>query len=363
MSQSANGPNSPVVSVVIPCRNEGSNIALCLDSVVSQKIPAGGFEVLVIDGMSDDDTREILGKYIDRFPFIRLIDNPHQTTPFAMNAGIREARGKYIAIMGSHNWYAEDYLVQAVEVLEETGVDNVGGAMYCEGKGRIQRAIAAAFHSAFSTGGAKWHDTGYEGPSDTVFGGVYRREVFDNIGLFDEELARNQDDELNLRLLCSGGKIWQSPRIRSSYYPRNSIKMLFRQYRQYGYWKVRVIQKHRLPASIRHIVPGAFVVVQLVLASLAFGGGFLGGIFGFEVASLVAKGAAILWIGILFLYVSLMLVISVLIARRGGWGLFPVLPAVFAAYHFGYGLGFVEGVWDFMLLDRSPSQSRTGLSR
>ena len=123
-----------------------------------------------------------------------------------MNAGIRAARGRYIAIMGAHNHYAPDYLRSSLEVLQETGADNVGGSMMCLGKSWLQRAIAAAHHSSFAVGGARWHDTTYEGPADTVFGGVYRREVFDRIGLFDEELVRNQDDEFNLASYASRWK-------------------------------------------------------------------------------------------------------------------------------------------------------------
>lgn len=228
-------------------------------SILAQHRPPGDFEIIVADGMSEDGTAEILGRLAQENPRLRVIDNPSQTTPCGMNIGIREAQGDYIAIMGAHNRYAPDYLCESVKVLEETQADNVGGAMICEAKSWMQRTIAAAHHSSFSVGGARWHDPDYEGPADTVFGGVYNREVFDRIGLFDEEFVRNQDDEFNLRLTRSGGKIWQSPRIKSWYCPRGSLAALFWQYRQYGYWKVRVIQKHRTPASLRQLVPGGFV--------------------------------------------------------------------------------------------------------
>lgn len=109
--------------------------------------------------------------------------------------------------MGAHNRYAPDYLRQNVQVLEETNADNVGGSMICEGRSHVQRAIALAHHSKFSAGGASWHNPNYEGPADTVFDGVYRREVFERVGLFDEELTRNQDDEFNLRLIQRGGRV------------------------------------------------------------------------------------------------------------------------------------------------------------
>jgi glycosyltransferase involved in cell wall biosynthesis len=259
----------PLVSVIVPCRNEKDHIEICIRSILAQEHQYGEFELIVADGMSDDGTRDILFRLSLQDGRLRVIDNPARTTPCGMNAGIRDAKGKYIAIMGAHNRYAPDYLRRSVEVLQETGASNVGGAMICDARSRLQRAIATAHHSAFSVGGARWHDVNYEGPTDTVFGGVYRREVFDRIGLFDEELVRNQDDEFNLRLARAGGKIWQSPQIKSWYTPRGSLRTLFQQYIQYGYWKVRVIQKHKLPASIRHLIPGLFLLLLIALPLLS----------------------------------------------------------------------------------------------
>jgi hypothetical protein len=187
----------------------------------------------------------------------------------------------------------------------------------------------------------------YEGPADTVFGGVYRREVFDRIGLFDEELVRNQDDELNLRLIRAGGKIWHSPLIKSWYKPRGSLVGLFRQYRQYGYWKVRVMQKHKLPASVRHLVPGVFVFSLVALPPLAFW----------------RPGAFFGWLGIVGAYCLSNVAASFLTAAKCGWKLFPLLPLVFACYHFAYGYGFLRGILDFMLLRRVPSRAYMNLTR
>src|SRR5438552_1613745 len=197
----------PAVSIVVPCRNEKGHIGTCIRSILAQEPPPGGFEVIVADGMSDDGTRDVLKRLAEEDPRLRVVDNPGRITPCGMNTGIREARGRYIAIMGAHNRYAPDYLCRSVEVLEGTGADDVGGAMVCEAESWLQQAIAAAHHSPFSVGGARWHNPDYEGPADTVFGGVYRREVFARIGFFDEELVRNQDDEFNLRLVRAGGKI------------------------------------------------------------------------------------------------------------------------------------------------------------
>ena len=325
----------PYISVIIPCRNEARHIRATVASLLVQAEPPGGCELLVVDGMSDDGTREILSELASREPRLKILDNPERITPVAFNRGIRAARGRVIVLMGAHNRYAPDYLLQTARVLEETGADNVGGAMVCEGENYIQRAIALAFHSPFAAGAARWHKPDYEGPADTVFGGAYRRELFERLGFFDEELVRNQDDEFNLRLARAGGKIWQSPRIKSWYQPRASLAKLFQQYYQYGYWKVRVIQKHKLPASIRHLVPGAFVVSLAGLAILALAG---------------VKVAAVGLAALAGLYLLANLGASILTAASGGWSYLPIVPIVFAAYHFGYGLGFWSGVWKFVIL-------------
>jgi len=339
--------NVPAVSIVLPCRNERNNIESCLQSLLKQEAPPGGYEIIVVDGMSNDGTRDILKRMVEETTDLCLIDNPRQITPCAMNAGIRVAKGWYIAIMGAHNRYAPDYLYRSVEVLEKTGADCVGGAMVCEGDSWIQRAIAASHHSSFSVGGARWHNPNYEGEADTVFGGVYRREVFENIGLFDEEFVRNQDDEFNLRLIRSGGKIWHSPQIRSWYHPRESLQALFRQYAQYGYWKVRVIQKHKSPSSIRQLVPSVFVLSLGVLSLVAFWSSIAGWMLKILVATYVLGDVAA----------------SFLTVYRYSWKLGFLLPIVFPCYHFGYGMGFLHGVWDFLIFGRQPNFVYKSLTR
>ncbi|MGE5213627.1 MAG: glycosyltransferase family 2 protein [Nitrospirota bacterium] len=339
--------DEPVVSIVVPCRNERDHIESCVRSILQQEALSGELEIIVADGMSDDGTRETLVKLAAQDQRLRIVDNPIGVTPAGMNIGIRQARGRYVAIMGAHNTYASDYLCRSIEIIEQHGADNVGGAVICDAKSPLQRAIAAAHHSPFSVGGARWHNVNYEGPADTVFGGVYRREVFGRIGLFDEELVRNQDDEFNLRLTRAGGKIWHSPKIKSWYTPRGSISALFLQYRQYGYWKVRVIQKHKLPASVRHLIPGCFVLSLIILS----------------MASVLSASAFWVLLALAGLYSLCNLTASLLTAGRNGGALVLVLPVVFAAYHFGYGLGFLHGMWDFLILRRRPSHKYTKLSR
>jgi hypothetical protein len=257
------------------------------------------------------------------------------------------ARGHTIIRMDSHTEYAPDYLQQCVAVLRETGADNVGGPWVARGAGYLSRAIAAAFQSAFAVGGARGHKCKYEGRVDTVYLGCWPVETFRRFGLFDEELVRNQDDEHNLRITRGGGTVWQSPLIRSWYTPRGSLRALFWQYYQYGYWKVRVIQKHRLPASIRHLVPGFFVASLLVC--------LLGSPFStlLRTLGLIAAGS----------YLFCLLMASIFTAAGTEWRLASILPAVFGAYHIGYGFGFLRGLMDFAVLRRAPRPSATVLTR
>ncbi len=188
-------------------------------------------------------------------PSVRVIENPERIAPTGLNRAILAANGEYIVRMDVHTRYADDYIVRCLEVIRSTGATNVGGAARTEATEWVPRAIAAAYGSAFAVGGARFHFPDYEGAVDTVTYGCWRRDNLIRLGLFDVEFVRNQDDELNLRIVRSGGLVWQSPSIISWYRPRRSLGHLFRQYFQYGFWKVAVIRKHRLPASWRHIVP------------------------------------------------------------------------------------------------------------
>jgi glycosyltransferase involved in cell wall biosynthesis len=337
-----------MISIVIPCRNESEHIVRLLECLRRQEWGEAQWEAIVADGMSDDGTRETLARFASMDSRITVIDNPERIVSTGLNRAIRASRGDIILRMDAHSEYAPDYVRQCVRVLEETGADNVGGPARTKARGLIGRAIAAAYHSPYSTGGAKFHKDGYEGPTDTVVYGCWRKATLIAIGLFDESLVRNQDDELNLRTVRSGGRLWQSPKIRSWYRPRNSLTALFRQYYQYGFWKVAVIRKHRLPASVRHLVPGAFV-----LANIVFPLGLLGIVLvGIGGGALYAKA----WAAFVALYFGASIVASVLTPSPTGGEVRPVLPLVYATYHFSYGLGFLVGAVYFLLIGRGAPQ-------
>lgn len=321
------------VSVIIPCRNEEKYIGKCIAALLKQDYPRENMEVLFVDGMSTDRTREIIERYSRDHQFIRLFSNPQKIVPVAMNIGIRQSRGDIIIRMDAHTVYPPDYIALCVEYLDKTGAENVGGPIISIAETFWGRAIAAGMSSMFGVGNARFRVGGYEGCVDTVPFGAYRRELFDRIGLFDEELVRNQDDELNYRVIKNGGRIYMASPIRSYYYPRESLRKLWRQYYEYGYWKVRVIQKHGMPASWRHLVPAAFVLSLLVtgllsLADMKYLWSFLAVAGSYSLLSLVFASKIALWKGVQYL---------------------PALPPVFATLHLSYGVGFWKGIWDFIL--------------
>lgn len=336
---SAGGEPGQTVSLIMACRNEAGEIERCLESILQQNGFGPGWELLVADGLSDDGTRSLLEGLARRDGRIRIIQNEGRIVSTGLNAAIKEARGETILRLDAHTAYAADYVESCLRVSKKTGAENVGGPARTRATTRLQRAIAAAYHSPFAVGGARFHNVEYEGCVDTVPYGCWPSAVFRRFGQFDPELVRNQDDEFNLRIIRGGGKIWQSPEIKSWYSPRSSLRSLFKQYSQYGYWKVRVIQKHHLPASIRHLVPGGFLLslaLLLVLAPFFFWA---------RLALILALSS----------YGLGLLAASVSAGRSAGWDLLPLLPAVFACYHFGYGSGFLRGLFDFCILGRASA--------
>jgi succinoglycan biosynthesis protein ExoA len=336
----------PFVTIIMPIRNEAAFIKRSLASVLAQDYPPNRMEVLIVDGKSTDGTRGIVTNLKIRNPKrrpepvegseIHILDNPARIVPTALNIGLQHARGDVIIRVDGHCEIAPDYARRCIEVLRETKAHCVGGPIVTVGETWVTRAIALAQSSFFGVGGVAFR-TGRTNPgyADTLAFGAYRREVFERIGGFDEELVRNQDDEFNFRLIQAGGKIWLDPSIRSVYYSRAGLLGLWRQYFQYGLYKVRVIQKRGAVPSWRHLVPATFVVALLgsLLLTLITGQPLWGlGVAGpYVLANLFAS----LW------------------AARQDWQTLPILPLAFAIIHLAYGLGFLWGLWHW----RSEFQS------
>ena len=321
----------PKVSILLPVRNEEASIEVCLNAVFCQDYPQDCIEVIIADGESTDKTRTIIRRIQDFKPNLVIVDNLGKIVPTGLNAALARACGDYIIRVDGHTLIAPDYVRHCVEVLARTVADNVGGRMNARGQGWFGEAVAVATSTPFGVGGARFHYSDQEEWVDTVYMGAWRREVFEKIGLFDEELIRDQDDEFNYRLREYGGKILLSPKIKSVYTNRSSPKALWKQYFQYGFWKVRVLQKHPRQMSVRQFVPPVFVValsLSLVLSILAFPG----------------------WISLLFVggsYLLANLTASLITASKKGWRHLILLPVTFAILHLSYGLGFLTGLFRF----------------
>ena len=320
--------HNPFVSVIIAIRNEEKFIAQCLQSVVDQDYPHDQMEVLVVDGRSEDRSREIVAEFSSKYPMIRLLDNSRISAPAGLNLGIRQARGEVIVRVDGHCSLEPDYVSQCVRYLRESGADNVGGLMKAVGQDYVGQVIALAINSFFGSGGSKFHYAAQEQYVDTVYLGAFPRHVFDRVGYFDERLMRNQDYELNYRIRAAGGKIFLSPAISSYYYGRSTLRDLWHQYFQYGFWKLEMLQIHPRSVQPRHLVAPLFVF------SL-----FATGLLGF-----VHHGFLNLFLLTIASYSLASLLSSLLIARRKGWRYFPLLPVAFAVMHFGWGLGFLLGL-------------------
>ena len=234
----------PFITVVCPIRNEERHIAGCLQSILHQDYHPARMEILVVDGMSDDGTRAVVRRLQAQDTRVKLLNNPDRIVPVAMNIGIKQARGEIIVRVDGHAEIAENYLSACVHHLAQTGAACVGGPIASINTTYIGRGIALAMSFPFGVGNSRFRTSNFSGYVDTLAFGAYRREIFDRIGWFDEEMVRCQDDELNYRLRKYGGQIYMTPDINSKYFPRASLKKLWRQYFQYGFWKVRVMQKH-----------------------------------------------------------------------------------------------------------------------
>ncbi len=313
------------VSIILPIRNEEKYISRCLDSILSQDYPQDEFEILAIDGVSDDGTCKILNKYAQKHTSIKIINNPDKSVSKALNSGIKKANGEIIVRMDAHSIYASDYISKCVECLNKTAVDNVGGPMRVKGENYISKAVALAHNSNFGLGGGKFHDPNYEGEVDTAYLGCWLKKVFDKYGYFDERLIRNQDIEFNSRIRKNGGKIFLTPEIKSYYYCRSNLKDLWIQNFRNGFWNIKTIKITPGSLSFRHFAPLFFVLGLLI--------------------SWIVKP---IWFVIAGSYFLCNLFFSLKLAIRNGFKYVFVMPIVFLTLHLSYGLGLLVGIFNLL---------------
>ncbi|MCC7124224.1 MAG: glycosyltransferase family 2 protein [Acidobacteria bacterium] len=321
----------PRVTVVMPIRNEAGFIARSLGAVLAQDYPRHLLDVIVADGCSDDDTRSIVETIATQDGRVTIIDNEGRIVASGLNRALAMATGEVIVRVDGHCEIAADYVRCCVTHLRRGGVAGVGGPLDTVGTTPVARAVAAAMSSMFGVGNSAFRTLkGTTRFVDTIAFGAYTREALAYAGRFDTELVRNQDDEYNYRLRRLGCRLLLASDVRAQYFSRGSLQSLARQYFQYGYWKVRVLQKHPRQMSLRQFVPPAFVIALLALPFI--------------------PGGLRIWAALLATYIAAVMGASIVTARRlrerEAWS---TLPIAFVILHIAYGAGFLTGLLKFAL--------------
>ncbi|HTY71974.1 MAG TPA: glycosyltransferase family 2 protein [Actinomycetes bacterium] len=260
----------PGVSCVMPVLNEARHLREAVHGVLAQDYE-GPVELVLALGPSKDGTDQVAAELAEQDPRVRFVHNPQGRTPVGLNLAIAASRYGIVVRVDGHAVLPKEYVRVAVETLQATGADNVGGIMAAEGVTDFERAVACAMRSKLGVGNAPFHTGGKAGPAPTVYLGVFRREALQRVGGYDEEFTRAQDWEMNHRLRESGGLVWFTPDLQVSYRPRSSVKSLARQYRDYGRWRRAVMRQHRDTVSLRYLAPPLALLgcaVGLALAPL-----------------------------------------------------------------------------------------------
>jgi glycosyltransferase involved in cell wall biosynthesis len=315
----------------MPVLNEERHLEEAVGRVLDQEYP-GELEVVLAIGPSKDKTHQIAARLAEADKRITIVDNPSGKTPSGLNTGIAHARHDIVVRVDGHGVLTQGYITRAVEVLHESGADNVGGVMAAEGRTPIEMAVACAYRSRLGLGASTFHQGGKAGPADTVYLGVFRRAALERVGGFDESMHRAQDWELNYRIRKTGGLIWFSPDLSVTYRPRSSLRDVAKQFFHTGQWRREVIRRHPETASKRYLAPPVAVIL-LALGTIL-------GIIG------LATGVSILDIGFLapLGYALLLLVGSAMEGRYLPWKALFWLPLICATMHISWGLGFLIGL-------------------
>ena len=328
------------LSVICPIYNEEKYIEQFIDSILQQDYPKDDMEILLVDGMSKDKTRDIIAGYSLKYPFLRLIDNPQQTVPYAMNNGIMSSNGSIIIRLDAHAEYPSNYFSVLVKQLNElNGAENVGGVcitLPCN-KTAVAISIAECLSNKFGMGNSYFR-VGAKGVMsvDTVPFGCFHKHLFDKIGLYDTDMVRNQDDELNGRIIKNGGKIYLLPDVEIKYYARDKISKVRKMFYQYGLYKPLGNKKLGAPATVRQFFPLLFVL------------GLIIGLF----LSIAFPKLMPFYLGVFFLYLLIGLFQGVKSAMKTKcWPCIFIMPYIFMNIHISYGLGYMHGLWKIMTGD------------
>ncbi len=327
------------VSVIVPCFNEEETIVSLLNALYRQAWPLDSMEVIIADGMSEDETRKRIGLWTVNHPQmdVKIVDNPQRIIPAALNAALRAARGDIIVRLDAHSVPERTYVARCVSLLEAGKGDNVGGRWLIEPGADtwIARSIAVAAGHPLGAGDARYRYSDQPGEVDTVPFGAFRRELVERVGFFDETLQTNEDYEFNVRVRQAGGRIWFDPTIRSTYIARPTLSALAAQYWRYGFWKARMLYRYPSTLRWRQALPPAFVA------------GLVGGLFIWPVPWL-----RLLYLLAVGLYVLILAAAGMREAlRRNDWALALGVPLALAVMHLAWGGGFWWSVVQRFLVD------------
>jgi glycosyltransferase involved in cell wall biosynthesis len=315
--------------VVMVVRNEGPFIARAIERVLAQDYPRDRMEILVADGMSTDNTRDIVAEYHERYPFIKVVDNPGRIVATGLNVAIEHAQGELLVRIDGHGEVATDYCSQVVQLMaDHPEAWCAGGPIVHAGTNKFGEAVAVGMGHPLGVGLATHRFEGYEGYVEGAHFPTFRKWIFDKIGNFDESLVRTEDDEFNYRIAQAGGKVYVSPKVRYKYYVRDRLGNLFNQYFQYSFWRIPVVKKHKKPTTLRQIVPPLFYLAVIVLA-------------------IVGIWLRNPWIALALpaIYIAALVAVAISVIPKKGFAVACLVPVAIGTMHFAYALGIAYGFW------------------
>lgn len=320
----------PLVSIIVPCYNEQATIHLLLESILKQTYPRASMEVVIADGLSEDQTRRAIASFQAEHAdlFLRVVDNERRSIPSSLNLAIKASRGEIIVRLDAHSMPIPEYVARCVQDLENGCGNNVGGLWMIQPGGRdwMAESIAAAAAHPLGAGDALYRLKAKAGAVDTIPFGAFRRELIEEIGGFDETLLTNEDYEFNARIRQSGGVVWLDPEIRSTYIARRSLPELARQYWRYGFWKYRMLRRYPNTVRWRQALPPAFVTSLIGLTFLSI---------------FLPLARFVLALQVLFYVLTLSVAGAILAGRQRKPLLLPGMVLAVTTMHISWGSGFL----------------------
>ena len=321
----------PFVTVILVTRNEKNHIEASLNSLFNQTYPKECYEIVIVDGMSTDETPDIINRLAESYNKsnleIRIFQNPKKILSAGWNIGIKEAKGNYVVRIDAHAEAASNFIEKSVETMMRVDAVCVGGKLTTKSLPGDKTVISKVLSSRFGVGGSSFRVSNTEGYADTAVYGLYKKEIFEKVGYFNESFVRNQDIEMHGRIKRAGGKFYFNPEIECIYYARNSTAKMMRQAHGNGKWNMILFKKAKASLSIRHLVPFAFVLFLLFA--------IVGGCFYWPIWLVGA--------GVLLLHLTLGLIAG--IAKTKRFVEFIQMPILFMLLHISYGIGYFSGIF------------------